>query len=215
MCRMCVRHTHTHTSIIRAKIHCALPSTSLPPYMPRHDTCEGSPSLLTPLHKNNHCPHRCKDQWILTSLHIPSLCCSVLQCVAVCCSVLHLKWILTSLHIPSLCCSVLQCVAVCCSVLQWKWMLTSLHIPSLTHFPHTCRDPFQLQHTATHCNTLQHTATHRNTLQHTATHCNALQHHFPHTCKDPLLWRGVMCERSNVERESVCTGVSVCVGVYV
>ena len=28
---------------------------------------------------------------------------------------------------------------------------------------------YQLQHTATHCNTLQHTATHCNTLQHTAT----------------------------------------------
>jgi len=46
------------------------------------------------------------------------VCCSVLQCVAVCCSVLQTKndapnrpqhaW-----------CSVLQCVAVCCSVLQW------------------------------------------------------------------------------------------------
>ena len=32
-----------------------------------------------------------------------SVCCSVLQCVAVCCSV---------------CCSVLQCVAVCCSVFE-------------------------------------------------------------------------------------------------
>jgi len=32
-----------------------------------------------------------------------AVCCSVLQCVAVCCSVL--------------CCSVLQCVVVCCSVL--------------------------------------------------------------------------------------------------
>jgi len=33
----------------------------------------------------------------------------VLQCAAVCCSVLHCV---------ALCCSVLQCVAVCCSVLQ-------------------------------------------------------------------------------------------------
>jgi len=34
---------------------------------------------------------------------------SVLQCVAVCCSVLQCV---------AVCCSVLQCVAVCCSVLQ-------------------------------------------------------------------------------------------------
>jgi len=35
---------------------------------------------------------------------------------------------------------------------------------------------WNLQHTATHCNTLQHTATYCNTPQHTATHCNTLQH---------------------------------------
>jgi len=35
--------------------------------------------------------------------------CSVLQCVAVCCSVLQCV---------AACCSVLQCVAACCSVLQ-------------------------------------------------------------------------------------------------
>ena len=61
------------------------------------------------------------------------MCCSVLQCVAVCCSVLlfadDYTWHI-SLHLPSvfidgtcvsrsyMCCSVLQCVAVCCSVLQ-------------------------------------------------------------------------------------------------
>jgi len=36
-----------------------------------------------------------------------SISAGVLQCVAVCCSVLQA------------CCSVLQCVAVCCSVLQY------------------------------------------------------------------------------------------------
>jgi len=46
--------------------------------------------------------------------HLP-LCCSVLQCVAECCSVLH--WDMTrrsriETHLP-VCCSVLQCVAVC------------------------------------------------------------------------------------------------------
>ena len=38
-----------------------------------------------------------------------AVCCSVLQCVAVCCSVLQCV---------AVCCSVLQCVVVCCIVLQ-------------------------------------------------------------------------------------------------
>ena len=53
------------------------------------------------------------------------VCCSVLQSVAVCCSVcLYLELCLDldlnglTVHSGGLCCSVLQCVAVCCSVLQ-------------------------------------------------------------------------------------------------
>jgi len=49
----------------------------------------------------------------------------MLQCVAVCCSVLHMYECIYSVHITDtdihfsdMCCSVLQCVAVCCSVLQ-------------------------------------------------------------------------------------------------
>jgi len=38
----------------------------------------------------------------------------VLQCVAVCCSVLQFD--VSGLLCRTLCCSVLQCVAVCCSV---------------------------------------------------------------------------------------------------
>jgi len=41
-------------------------------------------------------------------LQCVAVCCSLLQCVAVCCSVLQCV---------AVCCSVLQCVAVCCSVL--------------------------------------------------------------------------------------------------
>ena len=44
-------------------------------------------------------------QWV-------AMCGSLWQCVAVCCSALQRK-----LHVI-VCCSVLQCVAVCCSVLQ-------------------------------------------------------------------------------------------------
>ena len=59
--------------------------------------------------------------------------CSVLQCVAVCCSAFYASawihqiriqcwpiegYIMTGPRHVSVCCSVLQCVAVCCSVLQ-------------------------------------------------------------------------------------------------
>jgi len=58
----------------------------------------------------------------------------VLQCVAVCCSVLHCVAVgylkesslmgynaacCSVLQSVAVCCGVLQCVAVCCSVLQW------------------------------------------------------------------------------------------------
>jgi len=72
--------------------------------------------------------------------------CSVLQCVAVCCSVVQrgAAWY-----------SVVQCVAVAvccsCSVLQCVFTLD----PNRHH----------VFATATHCNTLQHTATHCNTLR--------------------------------------------------
>ena len=54
-------------------------------------------------------------------------CCSVLQCVVVCCRVLQLTYILGVvcccvccgvLRCVAVCCGVLQCVAACCSVLQ-------------------------------------------------------------------------------------------------
>ena len=60
------------------------------------------------------------------------LCCSVLQCVAVCFSVLFMKeschihewvmssawWVMSMLQCGAVCCIVLRCVAVCCIVLQ-------------------------------------------------------------------------------------------------
>ena len=52
-------------------------------------------------------------------LQCVAVCCSVLQCVAVCCSVLQCVAVRCSaLQCVAVCCSVLQCVAVCCSVLQ-------------------------------------------------------------------------------------------------
>jgi len=61
---------------------------------------------------------RCSVSWVCPSTTL-QVCCSVLQCVAVCCSV---SWVCLSTMLQVccsvLCCSVLQCVAVCCSVLQ-------------------------------------------------------------------------------------------------
>jgi len=65
-------------------------------------------------------------------LQCVAVCCSVLQCVAVCCSVMYCfayplecpqregpkALVVTFIGFNTLCCSVLQCVAVCCSVLQ-------------------------------------------------------------------------------------------------
>ena len=52
-------------------------------------------------------------------LQCVAVCCSVLQCVAVCCSVLQCAAVCCSmLQCVAVCCSVLQCVAACCSVLQ-------------------------------------------------------------------------------------------------
>ena len=82
-------------------------------------------------------------------------------------------------------CSVLQCVAVCCSVPSLQHTAThcsptSLDNPppqqqsnSIQHSVYTHCNTLSI-HTATHCNTLQHTAK-QCTLQHTATHCNTLQ----------------------------------------
>ena len=131
------------------------------------------------------------------------MCCSVLQCVALCCSDMtqnHVQFIFKKLHvccsvlqhIPACCtvsCSVLQCVAVCrsklqcaapcCSVLQWN----------------SSESPADDSEAATRCNMLQHAATHMeflekesqvirshvtaihcNIMQYTATCCNTLQH---------------------------------------
>jgi len=74
------------------------------------------------------------------------VCCSVLQCVAVCC------WCVAG---------VLQCVAVCCSVLQCVEESASEE-KSITHSDTlNSKNPTDdtMSLAATHCNTLQHTAT--------------------------------------------------------
>jgi len=105
-------------------------------------------------------------------IHATPVGCSVLQCVAVCCS-----WL-----------QCLQCVAVCCGMLSsCKIAPTYIQDKSevaSTYTQHAATQCSTLQNTATHYNTLQHTATHCITLQHTATHCNTLQHTATHCIED-------------------------------
>jgi len=114
-----------------------------------------------------------------------AVCCSVLQCVAVCCSVL--QYVAT-------CCIMLQCVAVCCSTIQYIAVSrvtrtkerTRTQTASVRQDGHGalikaahCRFTAVAcvtRETATHCNILQHTATHSNTIQHTATQYTTLHH---------------------------------------
>ena len=120
------------------------------------------------------------------------VCCSVLQCVAVSCSLLH---------VITACCSVLQFVAV------YGMRGCLLRISSFF-----CKKPcaetgmiiilieelLLTMFSTTHCNTLQHTAKYCKSLQqqksptqlglstagqHTATHCNTQQHTHTHTHK--------------------------------
>ena len=103
--------------------------------------------------------------------------CSVLQCVAVCCSVmqksahdtrhsLKLTSLQFALQCVAVCCSVLQCVSVCCSVLQCVAEIGTRQVTfANANFS-------RLQQSTSHCSTVQHTAAHCNTLQHTATHYN-------------------------------------------
>ena len=115
------------------------------------------------------------------------MCCSVLQSVTTQCNILR--------------CSMLQCVAACCSVPSFALLcrltltrgealftlcrslcrrLKLLRTPEDDTLQHNATQCNILQHTTSHCNTLQHTTPHCNTLQHTATHCNTLQHTATH-----------------------------------
>jgi len=89
---------------------------------------------------------------------------------------------------------VLQCGAVCCSVLQWLECAVTLENPpgglwgvALQHTATPCNTLFYtvipcttlqhpITHTATHYTTLQHITPHCNTRHHNATHYTTLQH---------------------------------------
>ena len=83
------------------------------------------------------------------------------------------------------CCSVLQCVAVCCSV-SWRPNFKAMRAgqdtaTSCNTLQQAATPCNQLERTATSCNALQHAAKHCNTQQQQdSTHCNVLQHTVKH-----------------------------------
>jgi len=102
----------------------------------------------------------------LLCLQARHVCCTVLQCCAVCV-------VNTSVCI-ALSCIVFQCIVVWCSVVQCGAVRCSMYLKHLQllgiagAFALTGKS-FASIRPATPCNTLQHTATPCNTLQHTAT----------------------------------------------
>jgi len=99
--------------------------------------------------------------------------CSVLQCVAVCCSVavMYTRGFVGA----AVCCNVMQCVAVCCVCCSVLRVLQCVAVCCKSdvvccRYEHggmgwtDCTHSLvyiiaTLQHTATHCHTLQYTAT--------------------------------------------------------
>jgi len=126
----------------------------------------------------------------------------MLQCAAVCCSVMKLCIIL---HCVVLCCSVLQYVAVCCSVLGCETCsthepchqcvyayapphfnapcLTATHPALLQHITTLHNIMPKLQHTSPHCNSMQLNAIHCNMLQHTTIHCSRCESKFSYSSR--------------------------------
>jgi len=116
-------------------------------------------------------------------------------------------------------CSVLQRVAVWCSVLQAKLRLDGdsrrldggkVPFTYCNTLQHTATHCNTLQHTTTHCNALQHTATRCNTLQRTATHCNALRRT---ATRCNSLQHTVSMEARHLERQGALPPLSPCVAV--
>ena len=130
---------------------------------------------------------------------------NVVQYSVVCCSVVE----------NAVCRSVLQCVAVCFSVLLGALLLDSTvaECSAGTHYStlqRTAAHYNTLQHTSTHCNALQHTATHCNTLHHTAAHCTKCI-----ATRFSILQRtATHCRVMQSGSGAVCWSVLECVAVY-
>jgi len=136
---------------------------------------------------------------------VVTVCCSMLQCVAVCCvgnCNTHTHTCLSQEHPRQARDISVSRVLFCLSCFPSHQLAKEKFSKGQLFTQHTVYNHYRaephcntLQDTATHCNTLQttccntlyaiiielkHTATHCNTLQHTATHCNTLQHTATH-----------------------------------
>ena len=194
--------SHTHTHICQHAVvpnECAATSCMVPNVMMcvvPHGTCcrilsatscgaryyvvwclHHSPHAVKLSELQTYIESECGETCIEVELVLPP----VVQCVAVCCSVLQ-----------CFACSVLQCVAVlqcdmyrdtigaastCAARLEdrasVKRALYTLKETSISRSRSRLDLEISLQHIQTDCNTLQHTA--HKTLQHTAAHCNTIQ----------------------------------------
>jgi len=85
--------------------------------------------------------------WVIISV---AVCCMVLQCIAFCCSVLHVlpSEVGDDLHCTvAVSCSVLWSVAVCCSVLQCVALCCSVsHVPASHNFRRDSGIPYNVFH---------------------------------------------------------------------
>jgi len=151
------------------------------------------------------------------------MCYSVLQCVAVCCSVLHRLRTFAggrvvaygfvcpcqNSHAPPSAAvrrSVLQRVAAC--IVSFVRVKTATLHPFL-QFDTMCCSTYIVTYCTSNCNTLQHTVTHYNTLQYAATRCcSTLCHHivqYGTMCCSVLQCVAVCC--SVLQRVAVCYSV--------
>jgi len=100
ICRNTLQHTATHCNTLQhacTQVYC-------------HSICRFHVSPHMCLHLRRVSLHMS-----IKTVSVTRVCCSVLQCVAVCFSVsLHIS--IKTVSVTRVCCSVLQCVAVCCSV---------------------------------------------------------------------------------------------------
>ena len=130
-----LQHTATYESLSSFSNplqHTAIPSnplqhTTIPSNPLQHTTIPSNPLQHTAIHSNllrPQCPLRVNVSVFSNGsvLQCVAVCCSVSQCVAVCRSVSQCVESpvcdMLSRDCVAVCCSVLQCVAVCCSVLQ-------------------------------------------------------------------------------------------------
>ena len=92
------------------------------------------------------------------------------------------RCLLMRMYIVHLRCSLLQCVAVCCSVLQWEIVVGAYVRLTFGALAYVCYIlKYDDEHKHTHAHTHTRTHTHAHTHTHACTHTNAFTHTQMHT----------------------------------